>query len=80
MSDKAFAIAWLSILVPFLLAFGIFETWAFVIHRPDVDTLSAQVWKWIGTRHGWTGWHIPLRIIVIALFLWLAEHFGFGWF
>ena len=79
MNDHAFFIVWTALVALFLAVFGVFETWAFVKHKPNVDTLSAWVWARIGTRSGWHLWNTPLRLAVLALFLWLAEHFTFGW-
>lgn len=80
LSHQTYDIAWYITVGGFLVSFGIFESWAFVNGKPDEDTLSGHVWKWIGTRRGWSGFNIPLRVVAIGLFLWLAEHFGFGWF
>jgi hypothetical protein len=80
LNHQTYDIAWYVIDGVYLLGFGIFEIWAYIDHKPDEDTQSAHVWKWIGTRAGWTGWHIPARIATLLLFLWLAEHFSFGWF
>ena len=80
MTDHAFFIIWTSLVALFVAVFVVFETWAIVIRKPDKDTLSAWVWARIGTRRGWHGWNIPLRIAVLLLFAWLAIHFAFGWF
>lgn len=80
MTDHVFFVVWTSLVALFAVVFAVFETWAIVIHKPDQDTLSAWVWARIGTRKGWHGWNIPLRIIVLVGFAWLAEHFAFGWF
>ena len=80
MTDHAFFIIWTSLVAVFVAVFVVFETWAIVIRKPDKDTLSAWVWARIGTRRGWHGWNIPLRIAVLLLFAWLAIHFAFGWF
>lgn len=80
MSDHAFWLWW-TIVVP-LFIFGLFlpvELWAIFVGKPETDTLSAWVWKLIGTRRGWTWRTAPGRIGVLVLFLWLAEHFAFGW-
>lgn len=80
MTDHVFFLVWTSLVALFIAVFLVFETWAIVIHKPDQDTLSAWVWARIGTRRGWHGWNIPLRIAVAVLFLWLAEHFSIGAF
>lgn len=80
MSDHAFFILWTVLVCGFVAVFAVFETWAIVIRKPEKDTLSAWVWARIGTRRGWHGWNIPLRIGVAVLFLWLAEHFSIGAF
>jgi ABC-type glycerol-3-phosphate transport system permease component len=79
MSDHAFWLWWTCLVCGFLLAFLPVEFYAISIHKAKTDTLSAWVWKLIGTRSGWHWWNTPLRLGVLALFLWLAEHFAFGW-
>ena len=79
-TDHAFFIIWTSLVALFVVVFVVFETWAIVIRKPDQDTLSAWVWARIGTRRGWHGWWIPLRIAVLVLFAWLSEHFALGYF
>jgi hypothetical protein len=79
MSDHGFFLIWTALVGLLVVVFAVFETWAIVIHKPSQDTLSAWVWARIGTRHGWHGWNIPLRIMVLVLFAWLAEHFAFGY-
>lgn len=81
MSDHAFAVYW-SIIVPlfiFILFLPMELVAIFVYHRPEKDTLSAWVWRLIGTRKGWNKYTTLPRIGVLVLFLWLAEHFAFGW-
>ncbi|HEY6022094.1 MAG TPA: hypothetical protein VIY48_20170, partial [Candidatus Paceibacterota bacterium] len=63
MSDKQFFIWW-SLTVPFFL-FVLFlpmEIYA-AVKNPEVDTLSAWVWKLIGTKQGWTWRTTPGRLI-----------------
>lgn len=79
MSDHAFWLYWTVFVVAFFVFFIPVEIYGAIRH-PDIDTLSAWVWKAIGTRSGWHWWNTPLRLGVLALFLWLAEHFTFGWF
>jgi len=76
--DRGFFIIWTTLVCLFIAVFAVFETWAFILRKPDTDTLSAWVWARIGTRRGWHGWNIPLRLLVLVGFLWLAFHFAFG--
>ena len=80
MNDRAFFVVWTTLVVGFLAVFIPVEAYAIATGRDKTDTLSAWVWARIGTRDGWRGWHIPLRLGVLVLFAWLAEHFAFGWF
>jgi hypothetical protein len=79
-SDHTFLVYW-SVLVPtfIFLLFLPMELIAVFTHRSKTDTLSAWVWRLIGTRDGWHWYNAPGRIGVLVLFLWLAEHFTFGW-
>lgn len=80
MSDHAFWLFWTVLTSVFVAGFLAVESYALAIHRAHLDTLSAWVWRLIGTRAGWHWWNTPLRVGVLVLFGWLAEHFAFGWF
>jgi len=80
LSHQTYDIVWTTAVAGFIVIFCVFETWAFIDKKTRQDTLSGHVWRWIGTRKGWTGWHIPARLGVMILFLWLAEHFSLAWF
>lgn len=79
MSDHAFWVLWTVLVCGFLLVFLPFEFYAIAKHKAKVDTLSAWVWHLAGVRTGWHLWNTPIRIGILILFLWLAEHFAFGW-
>lgn len=79
MSDHDFFVYW-SIVVPlFLFILFLPMEIAGALKNDKVDTLSAWVWSLIGTRQGWNWRTTPGRLGVLILFLWLAEHFTFGW-
>jgi hypothetical protein len=80
LSHTVYNVVWAYGTIVMLSVFAVFEFMAFFDRKPNEDTYSAHVWKWIGTRRGWTGWHIPLRLAMLIFLLWLAEHFTFGWF
>lgn len=79
MSDHDFWLFWTVLVGVFLVGFLPVELYAVATGRDKTDTLSAWVWKLIGTRSGWHWWNTPLRVGVLLLFAWLAEHFAFGW-
>jgi len=78
-NDHQFWLFWTVLVCVFLAGFIPVEAYAIATHRDKTDTLSAWVWKLIGTRAGWHWWNTPLRIVVAVLFLWLAEHFSLGY-
>lgn len=78
MSDHVFWVYWTAVVVGFLLVFLPVEIYG-AIKDSDVDTLSAWVWRLLGTKQPLTWWTGAKRLVAFLLFLWLAEHFAFGW-
>ena len=78
--DKRFGLYWRWWAIILTVAFLVPELLAISMGREHEDTLSAEVWKLIGTRDGWSGWHLYSRLAMLGFLLWLTEHLVFGWF
>lgn len=80
LAHGVYTAVWLWGTIVMFSVFAVFETWALIDGKPNQDTYSAHVWAWLATRRGWHGPRAVVRVFVILGLLWLAEHFGFGWF
>lgn len=76
MSDWIFTIAWVGI----ILYFVVWETIA-LIRKKRGDTLSEHVWDWFclrGKKHNKSSWCVTRRVLFIAFWAWLTLHFVTG--
>lgn len=76
MSDAFFTVAWIGIIVYFL----VFETWA-LLRKKRGDTLSEKTWDWFCLKGGKAGkgrWCMVRRVLFFGFWVWLSIHFLTG--
>ena len=76
MSDWLFTLAWVAVLVWFVVWEG-----AALVRKRRGDTLSEHVWDWFclrGAKQGKSRWCVLRRVAFFGFWIWLTVHFLTG--